>query len=104
MDQVRLGNYLATLKIAPGSANASDDEALGACIGLVHYATSSNGLRLAWLKALDRTGINSSKPATAVTTSNRQLFYGALLARKNEAFGTGLQPRQVTGDDIVATP
>ena len=82
----QLRNYLETLSIAPGSCRGFEDEALGACIGLVGWGTAGMSSRSSWMQAVTAASFNTSGGTTA-GPSNKSFFYVALRHRQNSAFG-----------------
>ena len=84
-----LQNYKRSLEIN-GSTSGFEDEALGACIGLVQFGYATDAVRMAWIKAAERAAI---KPAgTGATVNAKQFFYRDLLTKRGAAFGAGLHP------------
>ena len=82
----QLRNYLETLSIGPGSCQGFEDEALGACIGLVGWGTAGIGSRSGWMQAVTAASFNTSGTTTA-GPANKSFFYVALRHRQNSAFG-----------------
>lgn len=81
----QLRNYLMTPKIGPGSCVGFEDEALGACIGLVNWGSVGMSSRTAWLRAVTMASFNKSGGLTA-GASNKSFFYSALQHRQRSAF------------------
>lgn len=101
--KTHLLSYLETLCIGPGSCKGFEDEALGACMGLVHYLSMSAPQQVAWLTAVQNATMNSTgtlDPGPA----NKSFFYHAILNRKNSAFGYNLAPWNLRDIDPVDYP
>lgn len=57
---VQLRNYLETLQVDPASCQGFEDEALGACIGLVGWGTARMPARMAWTRAIYAASFNTT--------------------------------------------
>ena len=99
----QLKNYLATLKIDTGSCAGFEEDALGACIGLIQYAAWSDDRRLAWLTAVQAASSNSVNTLTA-GPQNQSFFFHALLNRKRSALGPAVKPYDIMDVDAISYP
>ena len=99
----QLQAYLATLKISPDSCKGFEMEALGACMGVVHYLSMKDDQRLAWLTAIQTASFNSAGTLTA-GPDNKSFFYIAVLHRKNAAYGMAIKPWKADFIDPVEYP
>jgi hypothetical protein len=82
----QLRNYLMTLNVDPGSCRGFEDEALGACIGLVGWGWAGTcASRMAWLRAVTVAGMNRSGKLIA-GPANKSFFYSAIQHRQRSAF------------------
>lgn len=82
----QLRNYLMTLNIDPGSCRGFEDEALGACFGLVGWGWAGNdAARMAWLRAVTTAAMNRTGGLSA-GPRNKSFFYSAIQHRQRSAF------------------
>lgn len=86
----RLRNYLTTLAIDPSSCQGFEDEALGACVGLVGWGWAGNpagwsAARMAWMRAVTVAASNTSGGLKA-GPANQSFFYSAIQHRQRAAF------------------
>ena len=101
--QTQLRNYLETLKISPYSCAGFEEEALGACMGLVHYLSMTPQQQVAWLTAVYNAAQNTSGTLQA-GPANKSFFYHAVLSRKKVAFGMDFRPWDLERIDPVDCP
>lgn len=91
-NRVSLENYKRSLEVFD-STIGFEDEALGACVGLVQFGYATDTARMAWLKAAESAVVSNS--ANNIQANAMRFFYKSLLNKKTLTFGLGIYPLAV---------